>query len=690
MLIFFFLGFGSGANKWIIFFNGGAWCYDEQACYQRSKTKLGSTSLGDAQFPESGLYSNDPKMNPHFHNWNMAFVAYCDGSSLTGMRKLPVYFNDQPVYFRGKAVLNAIIKDLISTRGVRNASDVLLSGSSAGSLAVLIHADFIKAQLNPQTKVRALSDSGYFIDLETHYGTKKTREMYKSMLSTHNSTSGLHRACVKQMATADHWKCLFPQYFFDLIETPVFVLQSAYDIWQIVNNLDVVCTIPSYEDILLFRSLKRLSSLGSTRESITSLRNTPRGEAYTSREATPATRGTNQKSRETNHATRGSNHAPKLSSITDKNGQWRTGIPRKIHGTTFAKAAPRGSHVNSNASPVHLQLDNRDGVQSTDLNSPEYQRIQVWRSPTLGNSPVSNTRFAGPVNEVRHANIPGNIQSRAPNLESQYPTFQRTNAQSLPLQSTPFWRSPKWQNSAEPVSGSRDYTPISNGINEIGSRNRFYIQAYSAPDRPQTPNQQIPDVTQTIDRIPQPRTYYLRSLSNSNDELFEQNEKQRMYSVRKADSEHFVQKRESTDGIQFRSPRTQKNLRLNGLQFKRTRKYENREKTQKVQSKARSEKVWHWQGLYHRPTSCTKNETEKILNLRNITLEALKPVLIKPNSGLFLSPCIEHSQANYASIWQKTKANGKVIRDAISEWYFDEPGSHIHIGAEFDFESCTS
>ena len=526
ILHYIYVGFGSGTNKWIVFFNGGAWCFDEEACYQRSQTAYGSSRF-EPMFTEGGLYSNNSPTNPSFYNWNMVFVFYCDGSSFTGMRQNPVYFKDKPVYFRGKAVLDALLQDLLS-RGVGNATDVLLSGSSAGSLAVLIHADFIKSKLNPKTKVRAIADSGYFVDLATQYGINKTRDMFNRMLLTHNSSSALHPACIKRTPVAEHWKCFFPQYFLDLVQTPIFVLQSAYDIWQVVNNLDVVCTIPSYEDILLFRSLKMRTSHDPE---VPSSRNSPRG-------ATEGSRVTRwdllRDSRKNGSKSRKGDGREKRNLMSMKNAQWYQ-VPRHQQRNYLA---PRVQRVN-------YQVPR---VQQLNYLAPRVQRVNYQ------------------VPRVQRVNTVG--------LEKKgYVTF----ANARVLTSRPVWRRPEWRNSSGNTSGTRN--------NPAGSRGP-------------------------------------------------------MDAVRRG-------------------------------------------KTQKP-----SNRGWHWQSLYSVPTTCTKEETEKILTLRNLTIEALKPVMTKPHAGLFLSPCFEHTQAVYSSIWRITKVKGKTLGDAVAEWYHERPDNHIHIGQEFEFSTC--
>lgn len=80
-------GSGSGANKWIVFFEGGGWCYDLEQCNLRSNTHLGSSKSYPEEMPkwQMGYYvSADQNINPQMYNWNTVYVKYCDGSSFAG------------------------------------------------------------------------------------------------------------------------------------------------------------------------------------------------------------------------------------------------------------------------------------------------------------------------------------------------------------------------------------------------------------------------------------------------------------------------------------------------------------------------------------------------------------------------------------------------------------------------------
>ena len=80
-------GSGDGARKWIVFFEGGGWCYDLKQCFLRSKTRLGTTKNTPPKLfsYELGFYiSEQPSVNPMMYNWNTVYVRYCDGSSFAG------------------------------------------------------------------------------------------------------------------------------------------------------------------------------------------------------------------------------------------------------------------------------------------------------------------------------------------------------------------------------------------------------------------------------------------------------------------------------------------------------------------------------------------------------------------------------------------------------------------------------
>lgn len=153
-------GFGTGINSWLIHFEGGGWCNNVTSCLSRKKTHLGSSKLMGQQIAFSGIMNNKRPFNPDFYNWNRVKIRYCDGSSFTG--DVQAVNPATNLHFRGARIWLAVIEDLLP-KGLKNAENALLSGCSAGGLASILHCDSFRALLRMGTKVKCLSDAGYFI-----------------------------------------------------------------------------------------------------------------------------------------------------------------------------------------------------------------------------------------------------------------------------------------------------------------------------------------------------------------------------------------------------------------------------------------------------------------------------------------------------------------------------------------------
>ena len=258
---YFRQGHGAGGNNWIIHFFGGAWCFDEESCLQRSKTRLGSSNFFPPHPPTlQGILSDNDKINPDFYDWNLVLLCYCDGASFTGYRSDPVNVNGQYIYMRGKKILEVIIDQLLQSE-FRNAKRLLLSGTSAGSLAVTMNADFVRSRIPKSIDVRALVDSGYFVDVAALSGENMINKHFKEMFDVHNSVGGVDEDCARGFRPSLRWKCLFPQHAFNFVSTPLFVLQSAYDEWQLIHIRGINCQVPDYSDnFTTKRSLFRRST----------------------------------------------------------------------------------------------------------------------------------------------------------------------------------------------------------------------------------------------------------------------------------------------------------------------------------------------------------------------------------------------------------------------------------------------
>ena len=232
-------GQGPNASRFIIFLEGGGWCFSVAECAGRRHGGLGSSKgyqPGNAASDKGGVMSFNSTINPDFYTYTMVFVHYCDGSSFSSYRPDPIKLQGgEDMWMRGKANLDAILDELSTLHGLASANEVVLSGGSAGGLAVYYHIDYVAAFVResaPDVRVSGFPDAGYFADLPSVEGEFVYRGFFQTADSTcWNSTLsiGTNAACLLAHS-ADPWKCLMAQYLTDFIETPMFVMNSAFDV----------------------------------------------------------------------------------------------------------------------------------------------------------------------------------------------------------------------------------------------------------------------------------------------------------------------------------------------------------------------------------------------------------------------------------------------------------------------------
>ncbi|CAN1299211.1 Pectin acetylesterase 8 [Linum perenne] len=219
-------GYGTGINSWVVQLEGGGWCHNVTSCLARKNTRLGSSlKMGD-QLAFSGIMSNRRGFNPDYYNWNRVKVRYCDGSSFTG--DVQAVNPATNLHFRGARVWLAVMEDLLA-KGMKNAENALLSGCSAGGLASILHCDSFRALLPMGAKVKCLSDAGYFINVKDISGASYIQSYFNQVVTLHGSAKNLPLSCRRKLKPSLN--------VIGEVRTPVFLLNAAYDSWQIKNIL---------------------------------------------------------------------------------------------------------------------------------------------------------------------------------------------------------------------------------------------------------------------------------------------------------------------------------------------------------------------------------------------------------------------------------------------------------------------
>ena len=141
--------------------------------------------------------------------------------------------SNRTLYFRGKRILKAVLLDLRS-KGMDAATAVVLSGCSAGGLAVYLQADFVATFLPKTTKLVAVPDSGFFYAAGAFEG-----EMRNAATRFFNMETN---AACQASSTTKPGDCAFAQYVSPFVRTPIFAVQSIYDGWQ----LDAIARPPDW------------------------------------------------------------------------------------------------------------------------------------------------------------------------------------------------------------------------------------------------------------------------------------------------------------------------------------------------------------------------------------------------------------------------------------------------------------
>ncbi len=230
--IFYFQpGGGADRHKWIVFFQGGGGCVTDAACTSRwsEKHKLMTSSGAPMRLALRGLLSGDTSENPDFAGFNRVLVHYCSSDAWAGDAERTL--GGRKLEFRGHRVVDAVIEDLmddsvVGSPTLREATDVLVAGSSAGALGVQNNVDRIAARL-PWAQVKAVADSGWVPDVEPYGpGTLDVRPDASQGLTYYNAEPDASCVAANPKQPA---KCLLESFVYPYLTTPTFVYADQRD-----------------------------------------------------------------------------------------------------------------------------------------------------------------------------------------------------------------------------------------------------------------------------------------------------------------------------------------------------------------------------------------------------------------------------------------------------------------------------
>ncbi|XP_022861935.1 pectin acetylesterase 12-like [Olea europaea var. sylvestris] len=220
----FHRGFGTGSSSWLIQLEGGGWCNSIRSCVYRKKTRRGSSTYFEKIIPFTGILSNKAQENPGQFAKKLLKILLCHAEISTPSDS---FINQETSSCDtcGSCVVFPLIRALFQA---------LLSGCSAGGLASILHCDKFRNLFPGRTKVKCLSDAGLFMDVIDVSGGHTIRNFFAGVVSLQGVQRNLPSTCTNHL---DPTSCFFPQNLIANVRTPLFILNAAYDSWQVQESL---------------------------------------------------------------------------------------------------------------------------------------------------------------------------------------------------------------------------------------------------------------------------------------------------------------------------------------------------------------------------------------------------------------------------------------------------------------------
>lgn len=129
-------------KRWVIFLEGGGLCVEPIDCLGRLKSHQGSSKYWDPnKLPEGASTTSLSPLNP-LANWSHVYVPYCSGDTWLGgsSKGHPVLLGMQ---MSGHLIIETLVERLINQTQFGDASEIVLSGSSAGGIGAFHHTDWL-------------------------------------------------------------------------------------------------------------------------------------------------------------------------------------------------------------------------------------------------------------------------------------------------------------------------------------------------------------------------------------------------------------------------------------------------------------------------------------------------------------------------------------------------------------------
>mmetsp|Transcript_15068 Transcript_15068/g.36909 ORF Transcript_15068/g.36909 Transcript_15068/m.36909 type:complete len:421 (+) Transcript_15068:27-1289(+) len=221
-------------TSWIVHLEGGGYCRNVTECLDRTNEDSGSSKNWPYLWDMAGGMSTDLSVNPAFADFHHIFIPYCDGFFYAGDRPGSLKTQGKELFFRGRPILKAVL-DQIDDIGLAKADEIVLTGCSAGSLAAYLHGDYIGSRY-PNAKYGVAPVSGFFPELPSVTGSMDVWDTIEKAATELFQIDLSGGGCMD--ATNDSVYCVIPNNSYAYMNSPIFAINSAIDLYALENIWD--------------------------------------------------------------------------------------------------------------------------------------------------------------------------------------------------------------------------------------------------------------------------------------------------------------------------------------------------------------------------------------------------------------------------------------------------------------------
>ena len=273
---YYALGNGTDRSRWVVWLDGGGECDTHADCVARARTEQGSSEKWRDRVDgaaTAGICGRIAKRNEYFHSWSMIYIPYCSGDDWLGTMKracdawtegscaanvaqsTSLRTHRKLLFHAGHNIIEGTLDHAEANLGLRQATELLISGGSAGGQGAYYHADWL-ADRYPTKTVRSAPEYGWFGQPFSTYGdwahgrSTNSSIPYPSPASNTGAPAWIRRVqpyiaprCARTVH--DMFQCTSVPTAYRATRTPTMVSNNAFDAF----TLDAMGGIPSLKGV---------------------------------------------------------------------------------------------------------------------------------------------------------------------------------------------------------------------------------------------------------------------------------------------------------------------------------------------------------------------------------------------------------------------------------------------------------